>query len=87
MPINRLIELLEGDNQRLSMRVLCTYAVTGTLCTGVIMCLINRDGGTAIGLAGILSTMMGIIYGIGKVVDGSVTKATMPLPRKDKKCG
>jgi uncharacterized MnhB-related membrane protein len=76
--MSRIVELLEGDNGKFSMRVLCTYLVTFTLCFGVIMSLKTNDGGTAIGLAGILSTLMGIIYGIGKVVDGSVAKASLP---------
>lgn len=73
----RLIELLEGDNQRLSMRALCTYVVTLTLCGGTIQELAKTIPNETIvlGLAGILSTLMGVIYGVGKVVDGSVTKA------------
>ncbi len=74
----RFLELFEGDNLRLSMRAVITYAVTFTLCAGVLAALYKDDGGTAMGLAGILSTLVGTIYGIGKVVDGSVTKSSMP---------
>ncbi len=76
--MSRWAELIEGDNERLSMRSICTYIIVITLCAGVFICLQDKDGGTAMGLAGILSTLMGIIYGIGKVMDASVTKAGMP---------
>jgi hypothetical protein len=77
----RWVELFEGDSRQLSMRVVCTYIVIITLCSGFLISLSREDGGTAIGIAGILSTMMGVIYGIGKFVDGSVTKAqTTPSP-------
>jgi len=77
----RWIELLEGDNQRLSMRGVCTYVVTFTLCGAILLEVMepNPSEGIVLGLAGILSTLMGIIYGVGKFVDGSVAKASMPL--------
>ncbi len=76
----RWIELLEGDNQRLSMRSICTYIVVFTLCGAILMEVTETSPseGIVLGLAGILSTLMGIIYGVGKVMDASVTKAAMP---------
>lgn len=73
----RWLELLENDNHRLSMRSLCTYAVTFTLCGGIIQELTKQQPseGIVLGLAGILSALVGTIYGIGKVTDGSVAKA------------
>ena len=73
--MSRWLELLESDSHRLSMRNVCTYAVVFSMCIGFLYCVWNDDGATAIGIAGILSTLIGVIYGIGKVQDASVTKA------------
>lgn len=73
--MSRWLELLESDSHRLSMRNVCTYLVVISLCIGFLYCVYIHDGGTAIGIAGILSTLIGVIYGIGKTVDGSVTKS------------
>jgi len=75
--MSRWAELIEGDNQRLSMRSVITYLVTFTLCVGFFMAMTDSDGGTAMGVAGILSTLVGIIYGVGKWADSSVTKAAI----------
>lgn len=76
----RLPELIENDSERLSMRSVLTYAVILTLCRSIFIEMVKTSPNETLvlGLAGILSTLMGTIYGIGKAVDGSVTKAAMP---------
>ncbi len=76
--MSRWAELIEGDNNKFAMRSVITYLVTFTLCAGFFMAMSDHDGGTAIGVAGILSTLVGIVYGVGKWADSSVTKAAMP---------
>lgn len=73
----RLVELIEGDNGKLSSRSVLTYLVTFTLCGGIIGELTKQlpSESIVLGLAGILSTLMGLIWGVGKVVDGQVAKA------------
>lgn len=81
--MSRLVELFEGDNGKLSMRSLITYIAVTTLCVGILGAIFLKDStGAAIGLAGILSTLVGLVYSVGKAVDGSVQKSLNSQPDK-----
>jgi len=81
--MSRALELIQDDHGKLSMRSLITYIVTFTMCAAILAEVSKSmpSEGIVIGMGGILSTLVGIIYGVGKVVDGSVLRASItPRP-------